>query len=137
MSSQPCGRTLFVQDLQREVAGCDMVFGNDSGTLHLAAVCGVPAITLFGPTHPVKLNALTSTPWYLKSVPRRPCWDMVSMPACSHFSCLRKMTPESVADQILSALSIGTRSTRPVVFHPAGAKSAATRADHVDGQRAR
>jgi ADP-heptose:LPS heptosyltransferase len=129
--------TLSLEDLQQEVSRCDLVFGNDTGTLHLAAACGVPAITLFGPTDPVKWNALTSTPLYLESVPCRPCYDMASMPACSHFSCLRKMTPESVADQILSALSIGTHSARPVVFHAAGAKSEATRADHADGGQAR
>jgi ADP-heptose:LPS heptosyltransferase len=81
-------------------AGCDLVVGNDTGTLHLAAACGVPTVTLFGPTDPRKWNPLTSTAVYLEDVPCRPCYYLGSMPACRHFDCLRKLQPALVAEKI-------------------------------------
>lgn len=83
-----------------EVAGCDLVVGNDTGTLHLAAACGVPTVTLFGPTDPRKWNPLTSTPLFLANLPCRPCYYLGSMPPCGHFDCLRKLKPTLVAETI-------------------------------------
>ncbi|MDB5047659.1 MAG: lipopolysaccharide heptosyltransferase [Fibrobacteres bacterium] len=97
--------TLDFQALQREVAACDLVVGNDTGTMHLAAACDVPTVTLFGPTDPGKWNPLTSTPVFLEDVPCRPCYYLGSMPPCSHFSCLRKMEPALVADKIRRVLA--------------------------------
>lgn len=34
------------------LAGAQLFIGNDSGISHLAAACGVPVLTLFGPTNP-------------------------------------------------------------------------------------
>lgn len=100
--------TLDYPGLIREVAGCDLVFGNDTGTLHLAAACGVPTVTLFGPTDPRKWNPLNSTAVYLEEVPCRPCYYLGSMPPCSHFDCLRKMQPALVAEKIRSRLAENT-----------------------------
>jgi ADP-heptose:LPS heptosyltransferase len=86
--------------LLEAVAGCDLVVGNDTGTLHLAAACGVPTVTLFGPTDPRKWNPLTSTAVYLEDLPCRPCYYLGSMPACGHFDCLRKLQPSLVAEKI-------------------------------------
>lgn len=91
--------------LRREVSACDAVVGNDTGTMHLAAACGVPTVTLFGPTDPDKWNPLTSTPVFLKDIPCRPCYYLGSMPACSHLSCLRKMEPALVAEAVRRVLS--------------------------------
>ena len=96
--------TLDFEGLQREVAACDLVVGNDTGTMHLAAACGVPTVTLFGPTDPGKWNPLTSTPIFLEHVPCRPCYYLGSMPPCSHFSCLRKMETALVAERMRARL---------------------------------
>jgi ADP-heptose:LPS heptosyltransferase len=88
-----------------EVSDCDLVAGNDTGTLHLAAACGVPTVTLFGPTDPRKWNPLTSAPVYLEGIPCRPCYYLGSMPPCGHFDCLRKLEPEVVADRIRKRLA--------------------------------
>lgn len=87
-------------ELKNSISECDLVFGNDTGTLHLASACGVKTFTLFGPTDPEKWNGLTSTPLYLKDLACRPCYYLGSMPACDHFSCLRKLTPLKVATEI-------------------------------------
>lgn len=97
--------TLDYAGLLRAVSGCDLVVGNDTGTLHLAAACGVPTVTLFGPTNPAKWNGLTSTAVFLPEIPCRPCYYLSSMPPCSHFDCLRKMKPEMVAARIRTALT--------------------------------
>lgn len=91
--------TLDFAGLRNEVAACDLVIGNDTGTLHLAAACGVPTLTLFGPTDPDKWNPLTSTPVFLEQLACRPCYYLGSMPPCSHFSCLRKLEADLVADK--------------------------------------
>ncbi len=92
------------------VAGCDLVVGNDTGTQHLAAACGVPTVTLFGPTDPRKWNPLTSSAVFLDDVPCRPCYYLGSMPPCKHFDCLKKMKPSMVAETIRRRLASGTGS---------------------------
>lgn len=96
--------TLDYAGLKREVAACDLVLGNDTGTLHLASACGVPTVTLFGPTDPRKWNGMTSTPMFLDGLPCRPCYYLGSMPPCGHFSCLRKLAPSLVAERIRALL---------------------------------
>lgn len=97
--------TLDYDGLKREVAACDLVVGNDTGTMHLAAACDVPTVTLFGPTDPRKWNPLGSSPVFLEHVPCRPCYYLGSMPSCSHFSCLRQMEPSLVAERIRGLLA--------------------------------
>lgn len=99
--------------LREEVTACDLLVGNDTGTMHLAAACGVPTVTLFGPTDPGKWNPLTSTPVFLESVPCRPCYYLGSMPPCDHLSCLRKMEPALVASKIREALAARGKKTPP------------------------
>ncbi|MEO6098209.1 MAG: glycosyltransferase family 9 protein [Fibrobacteria bacterium] len=96
--------------LCREVSACDLLIGNDTGTMHLAAAYGIPTVTLFGPTDPEKWNPLTSTPVFLATVPCRPCYYLGSMPPCDHFSCLRKLEPSLVAETVRGVLSGANKS---------------------------
>lgn len=91
--------------LLREVSACDLVVGNDTGTLHVAAACGVPTVTLFGPTDPSKWNPIGSTPIFLAHLPCRPCYYLGSMPPCGHFSCLRQMEATVVAEAVRGTLA--------------------------------
>lgn len=45
-----CARFLSLTDLARELRGCSLFLGHDTGPAHLAAACGVPCRLLFGPT---------------------------------------------------------------------------------------
>lgn len=45
-------RNLSLEELARELRGCRLFLGHDSGVSHLAAASGVPSILLFGPTDP-------------------------------------------------------------------------------------
>lgn len=96
---------LDYEGLLRAVSACDLVVGNDTGTLHVAAACGVPTVTLFGPTDPRKWNPIGSTPVFLAHLPCRPCYYLGAMPACSHFSCLRQMETPQVAAAVHGVLA--------------------------------
>jgi ADP-heptose:LPS heptosyltransferase len=71
----------------------------------VAAACGVPTVTLFGPTDPRKWNPIGSTPVFLAHLPCRPCYYLGAMPACSHFSCLRQMETPQVAAAVHGVLA--------------------------------
>jgi hypothetical protein len=43
---------LSLRDLASFIARCDLVVSGDTGIAHLAALCGTPTLTLFGPTDP-------------------------------------------------------------------------------------
>ncbi len=85
--------------LIKELQSCRLVFGNDTGTMHLAAACDIPVVTLFGPTQASKWNALTSKPVTIE-IPCRPCYYLSTMPDCPHRNCLNQLKPE----QLLSSL---------------------------------
>ena len=110
--------TLDYAGLRREVATCDLILGNDTGTMHLASACGIPNLTLFGPTNPNKWNGLTSTPLFLEGLPCRPCYYLGSMPPCNHFSCLRKLAPALVAERIRSSLADPSFQPEPMKWAP-------------------
>ncbi|MFC1586563.1 glycosyltransferase family 9 protein, partial [Fibrobacterota bacterium] len=94
---------LDYQGLKLKVAECDLMLGNDTGTMHLAAAIGVPAVTVFGPTNHLKWNALTSTPVFLP-MECRPCYYLSSMPSCDHINCLNQLASETVTDAVLERL---------------------------------
>jgi ADP-heptose:LPS heptosyltransferase len=99
---------LDYEGLMQAVSACHVVVGNDTGTLHLAAACGVPTVTLFGPTDPGKWNPIGSTPIFLEHLPCRPCYYLGSMPPCTHFSCLRHLETDVVAEAVRGILAQGT-----------------------------
>jgi heptosyltransferase-3 len=51
-----CGAPLA--EIQSLIAGASLFVGNDSGPAHMAAVFGIPAVVIFGPSDPV-----TWAPW--------------------------------------------------------------------------
>ena len=63
-----------------ETAGA--FIGNDSGPGHLAALCGVPTFTIFGPQLPELFAPLHPAAEWLegRACPYKPCWDSCRFP---------------------------------------------------------
>jgi len=60
-----------ITDVARFLARASLVIGNDTGPLHLAAVAGVPAIGLFGPTRGARNGPYGPSGNYIQSPTRR------------------------------------------------------------------
>jgi len=78
-----------------------VVIANDSGPMHIAAALGVPLVTLFGPTNPVRTGPYGRPLNVLRlDLPCSPCYSR----KCVHRSCLQWLTPEAVIDLVASQL---------------------------------
>jgi ADP-heptose:LPS heptosyltransferase len=88
----------------------DLVIGNNSGVVHLAAACGTPTLAIYsgshqpqewGPRGP-RVRALMAL------VPCSPCgWDKLELCPYDH-RCMRLITPEAVAAEAIEMLSVPT-----------------------------
>ena len=85
------------------IAAARAFAGADTGSTHLAALMGVPAVGILGPTDPVK-NALFGSRnrvvW--KEGIRRAC----SGPGCSHEDCMAAISAEEVAEALRSVAAL-------------------------------
>jgi heptosyltransferase II len=89
----------------------DLAVCVDSGPAHLAAAVGVPTVTIFGPTDPVRWR-----PWgpnnvalYDKSLPCRPCnYHKV----CDDRPCLTQLMPHRVVSACLERLQLSPPVTQ-------------------------
>jgi heptosyltransferase-2 len=84
-----------VAELFKVVDRAGAFIGNDSGPGHLAAFCGVPTFTLFGPQLPEWFAPLhPAAQWFEgKACPYKPCSDYCRFPEPF---CLTGMTEEEV-----------------------------------------
>ena len=86
----------------------DVVVTHDTGPLHLAGVTSVGIVTLFGPTDPhgrLPQRPGTVALWGGEGFACRPCYDAHSFPACPANDCMRQLTPEMVATEVLEMLA--------------------------------
>jgi hypothetical protein len=83
------------------LAGMRLVFGNDSGPLHLAAWLGVPCIALFGPSDARRWGPpgarLLSTP-----LPCAPCTSDMRRLGCAKPECMEGISTERVLRELRS-----------------------------------
>jgi ADP-heptose:LPS heptosyltransferase len=88
-----------VNELLALIDQAGVFVGNDSGPGHLAAFCGVPTLSIFGPQVPEWFTPLhPATRWIEgKACPYKPCSDYCRMPAPR---CLDLLS----ADEVWSAL---------------------------------
>ena len=88
-----CPRT--VTELLALIDGARRFIGNDSGPGHLAACCGVPTLTLFGPQLPEWFAPLPPTAEWIegKACPYKPCSDYCRYPAPR---CITELTVNEV-----------------------------------------
>ena len=90
------------------VAAADLLVTTDSGPRHFAAPFGVPAVTLFGPTHIAWSETFAADAVHLQeAVPCGPCQQR----ACplGHHRCMTDLTPDRVYAAVSSALRRTTR----------------------------
>jgi ADP-heptose:LPS heptosyltransferase len=75
--------TRTLPELFQQIDAAGVFVGCDSGPGHLAALCGVPTFTLFGPQVPEWFVPLhPQSEWVNGPVcPYRPCWDYCRFPA--------------------------------------------------------
>ncbi len=81
-------KTASLLDLAALFAACDLYIGGDTGPSHLAAAMQVPAVVIFGPTHP-KVNAPYGTYYRIVRYPL-PCSP------CRKRSCKTRLCLEAV-----------------------------------------
>ena len=95
------GRTTLDQ-LIDELRECRLVLTNDTGTMHLAALLGVPVVAIFGSTEPRLTGPLGDGHIILRHhVECSPCF----LRECPiDFRCMKAVRSEEVADAVLSIL---------------------------------
>ncbi|HMO25166.1 MAG TPA: lipopolysaccharide heptosyltransferase II, partial [Tepidisphaeraceae bacterium] len=70
-----------------------LVITNDSGPMHIAAALGVPMVSLFGPTSPIRTGPYRRELTVLRTdICCSPCYSRT----CTHHSCLRELTSDRV-----------------------------------------
>ena len=87
------GRTSVMQ-LAAVIKKCQVFITSDSAPMHIATLCGVPFVALFGPTSPKRhLQPNGKYRVIHKKLKCSPCYK----PKCSNPICMEKITPEEVA----------------------------------------
>ena len=95
------GQTTLDQ-LIDELRDCRLLLTNDTGTMHLAALLGIPVVAIFGSTEPRLTGPLGNSHIILRHhVECSPCF----LRECPiDFRCMKAVTVEEVADAVLSIL---------------------------------
>jgi heptosyltransferase-2 len=78
---------------------CDGFAGNDSGSMHVAGALGKPTVGIYGSTRADRTGPLgPKTKVLYKQIECSPCLQRTCR--FNHYDCLRKITPEEVADAL-------------------------------------
>jgi lipopolysaccharide heptosyltransferase II len=92
-----------LEELIDELRRCRLLLTNDTGTMHLAALLGVPVVAVFGSTEPRLTGPLGNGHIILRHhVECSPCF----LRECPiDFRCMKAITADEVADAVLSMLA--------------------------------
>ena len=93
-----CGKT-SLSELIDELAGCQALLSNDTGTMHLAGVIDVPVIAIFGSTEPILTGPLGKGHAIIrKHVSCSPCF----LRECPlDFRCMNELDDQQITDAVL------------------------------------
>jgi lipopolysaccharide heptosyltransferase II len=107
------GQTTLDQ-LIDELRECRLLLTNDTGTMHLASLLGVPVVAIFGSTEPRLTGPLGSGHTILRHhVECSPCF----LRECPiDFRCMKAVSVEEVTDAVLSILPRSTSSSGASAF---------------------
>lgn len=85
----------------------DVMLSMDSANMHLAALAGVPVVSVWGATHPYAgFLGYTASPAHIiqADMACRPCSVFGDKPCYrGDYACLRQITPDSIAQKVLDA----------------------------------
>jgi lipopolysaccharide heptosyltransferase II len=92
-----------LDELIAELSTCRALLTNDTGTMHLAALLGVPVVAIFGSTEPRLTGPLGNGHSILRHhVECSPCF----LRECPiDFRCMKAISADEVADAVLSLLA--------------------------------
>lgn len=92
-----------IAELIEELKTCDALVTNDTGTMHLAAMLGVPTIAIFGSTEPLWTRPLGHGHRVIrKHVECSPCF----LRECPiDFRCMKELPPQKAVEAVLEVLS--------------------------------
>jgi lipopolysaccharide heptosyltransferase II len=109
--SNRIGQTTLEQLIQ-ELRSCDLLLTNDTGTMHLAALLGIPTVSIFGSTEPKRTGPLGVGHRILRRhVECSPCF----LRECPlDFRCMREITVAEVTTAILQMIPPDV----PGIAHP-------------------
>ncbi|MGH8102346.1 MAG: lipopolysaccharide heptosyltransferase II, partial [Chthoniobacterales bacterium] len=94
-----------IEQLIDELRECRLLLTNDTGTMHLAALLGVPTVSIFGSTEPLLTGPLGDGHVVLRHhVECSPCF----LRECPiDFRCMKVVTASEVTDAVMSILARG------------------------------
>ena len=91
------------------ISRIDLLIGNDSGPLHIAAAVGTPAIAMYGPTNPRRTGPYGPRCVTLKlDLPCMPCFSRTCEE--ENHRCMRDLNPETVLRAATELLETYRRS---------------------------
>jgi ADP-heptose:LPS heptosyltransferase len=92
-----------LDELIHELRECRLLLTNDTGTMHLAALLGVPVVAIFGSTEPRLTGPLGNGHIILRHhVECSPCF----LRECPiDFRCMKAVSTQEVVDAVLSILA--------------------------------
>jgi heptosyltransferase-2 len=102
-----------IEQLIDELRECRLLLTNDTGTMHLASLLGVPVVAIFGSTEPRMTGPLGQDHVVLRhQVECSPCF----LRQCPiDFRCMKAVTVQETVDAVLSMLARPTPSSGPPV----------------------
>jgi heptosyltransferase-2 len=91
-----------IEQLIDELRECRVLLTNDTGTMHLASLLGLPVVAIFGSTEPRLTGPLGDGHIVLRhQVECSPCF----LRECPiDFRCMKTVSPQEVVDAVLSIL---------------------------------
>jgi heptosyltransferase-2 len=99
-----------IEQLINELRECRLLLTNDTGTMHLASLLGVPVVAIFGSTEPRMTGPLGDGHVVLRhQVECSPCF----LRQCPiDFRCMKAVTVQETVDAVLSMLARPTSYSR-------------------------
>jgi ADP-heptose:LPS heptosyltransferase len=103
------GRTTL-HGLIQLLTGCDLLLSNDTGTMHLAAILGVPVVAVFASTEPQLTGPLGRGHVVIQH--RVPCGPCFLRECPLDFECMKRVSVAEVAAAVADLLEKKAQSKK-------------------------